>query len=383
VIRAASALVREIPDGRAAAAAALRQAAARLEAPPSGAIVFATPQYRTDAEAILGVFRDAGCASVVGGCASGVLSDEGEAESGRAVAVLLVAGVDLRSFHSDAVSDMRGLLPPGDVRVILPDPARVDLADLMKVHDGGGEFQSLVGGALSGGSEKSGHFQFAGDRVAEGGITGFTLSGVSHVLGIAHGCRPIGRPLVVTRCHGHIVMSLAGRAPMELLREALEAHQKGEGGSGGPVLAGLAMDSAKSPLGRGDFVVRNLLAVQSEQGAVLAVGTPVRVGQTLVFHLMDRASATEDMREMVAGVKQELKSAPAFALYFNCRGRGKNLFGETDHDVLEIRTALGNLPMIGFFGNAEFAPAAGHNWMHTYTGVLLVVGQGVSSAGRK
>jgi small ligand-binding sensory domain FIST len=30
--------------------------------------------------------------------------------------------------------------------------------------------------------------------------------------------------------------------------------------------------------------------------------------------------------------------------------------------------------MAGFFGNGEFAPVGGRNWMHNYTGVLVVGG---------
>lgn len=375
MIRAASALVRDVPDGRAAAAAGLRQAARKLEAPPDAAIVFATPQYRSAADAILEEMVRAGCRSVVGGCASGVLTDEGEAESGRAIALLLLSGGDLRAFHVEKDAPLRPGVPGGGVAVILPDPSSVDLADLVNGFDSEREFRPLFGGALSGGGEHTGHFLFCGNRVVAGGTGGFTLSG-SPAVGISQGCRPIGRPLVITRAHGHMVLGLAGRAPLDVLRDTLQHHAREEGGPGGPVMAGIAVDSSKSPLRRGDFLVRNLLAVQKEDASVLAVGTPVRVGQTLVFHLMDRASAVEDMKEMVGELREQLPEPPAFGLYFNCRGRGKNLFGETDHDVLALRSGIGAFPMAGFFGNAEFAPVGKRNWMHNYTGVFVAVRSG-------
>ncbi|MBI2923965.1 MAG: FIST C-terminal domain-containing protein [Planctomycetes bacterium] len=372
MIHAATALVREIPDGHAAAAAAVQHAGQRLGERPGAAVVFGTPHFRADADAILATFREAGCAAVLGGCASGVMTEEGEAEAGPALAALLLSGLELRPFLAPPDA-LRGALPPGDPVMVLPDPGKIDLAAMMKEFDEAGEFRPLIGGALSGGSGEAGHYQFAGDHVETGSVAGASIAGGSFAIGVAHGCRPIGRPLVITRCEGHIVMALAGRAPLEVLREALEAHAKAEGGPGGPVLAGIAVDSTKSPLKRGDFIVRNLVAVQTEQGAVLAVGTPVRVGQTLVFHLMDREGAVADMKEMVGGVAAELGGPPAFGMYFNCRGRGKFLYGETDHDVLAIRTGLGGFPFIGFFGNAEFAPIARRNWLHNYTGVLLAV----------
>jgi len=71
--------------------------------------------------------------------------------------------------------------------------------------------------------------------------------------------------------------------------------------------------------------------------------------------------------------KETAKAAPAFGLYFNCMGRGYGLYHEPNHDVKAIRQALGPLPLIGFFGNAEFAPWGGRNVVHNYTGSLTVI----------
>lgn len=369
--RAATAIVRDVPEGRAAAAAAVKTAREKLGVAPEGAIVFATPQYRRAANAIMDELKTAGCHSVTGGCAAGVLTEEGEAEGGRAIAVMLLAGGLMRGFHEPDANRLRGVLDGSPFGVIFPDPAAVDLGDLLRGFDEKGEFEPLVGGALSGGSEKAGHFLFAGDHVEKGGIGGAVIDTDRLAIGVAHGCRPIGKPMVITRCHGHLVLGLAGKPPLEMLRDTLQDHAR-SGGPGGPVMAGIAMDSSKSPLRRGDFIVRNLIAMKSEEGEVLAVGTPVRTGQTLVFQLMERTSAIQDMKEMVAETKAELEGEPAFGFYFNCRGRGKNLYGETDHDVLAIRAGLGTFPLIGFFGNAEFAPVGKRNWLHNYTGVLVV-----------
>lgn len=371
--RAASALVREVPDGRSAAAAAARSASAKLGAAPDAAVVFATPHHRHDAAAILEELRRAGCRCVYGGCASGVLTDEGESEEGPALALLLLRDSGLSPIPASDAPSLRRGLPENALALVLPDPAGVELADLARDFDAAGPFRELAGGALSGGSETSGHFQFAGDRVERKSLAAAALAPAWTRIGVSQGCRPIGRPLVVTRSQGNVVLGLAGRPPLEILRATLEEHAK-SGGKGGQVMVGLAMDSAKSPLGRGDFVVRNFAAVQSEQGEFLALGSPVRTGQTLVFHMLDRTGAVEDAKAMVSGLREKLPGSPAFGLYFNCRGRGRGLYGETDHDVLEIRAGLGGFPIAGFFGNGEFAPVGGKNWMHNYTGVLVVGG---------
>jgi small ligand-binding sensory domain FIST len=78
--------------------------------------------------------------------------------------------------------------------------------------------------------------------------------------------------------------------------------------------------------------------------------------------------------ETLTGVHATLGGRrPGFGVYFNCAGRGQGLFGERDHDVKLIREHLGDFPLVGFFGNGEFAPVGGRNFFHTYTGVLVVI----------
>ena len=140
----------------------------------------------------------------------------------------------------------------------------------------------------------------------------------------------------------------------------------------GGIFAGLAIDLKKSPLDRGDFLVRGLVSFDQATGAV-AVSEAVRVGQTIQFQIRDRESAVADLEETLAGLALSLGARrPAFGCYFNCLGRGSGLFGVPDHDVTMIRKHLGDFPLAGFFGNGEFAPIGRTNFFHNYTGVLMV-----------
>jgi small ligand-binding sensory domain FIST len=127
-----------------------------------------------------------------------------------------------------------------------------------------------------------------------------------------------------------------------------------------------------SPLERGDFLVRNLVGVDQSSGAV-AVAERVRVGQTLQFQIRDAEASREDLRAMLDELAGRLGGRrPAFGCYFDCAGRGCGLFGVPDHDVTLIREKLGEFPLIGFFGNGEFAPIGRRNFFHNYTGALVV-----------
>jgi small ligand-binding sensory domain FIST len=211
-------------------------------------------------------------------------------------------------------------------------------------------------------------------RTLTGGLAGLALSGPVPLIGVAQGCMPIGEPYVITRAERNVVHQIAGRPALEILREAIDTVENAEERiPRAGVFAGLAMDPAKSPLERGDFLVRNLMGVDSTSGAV-AVAELVRPGQTIQFQLRDAKTSREDLEATLAVLQTRLNGRrPAFGCYFNCAGRGRGLYGEPDHDVTLIRQRLGEFPLTGFFGNGELAPVGRQNFFHNYTGALLLI----------
>jgi small ligand-binding sensory domain FIST len=165
-----------------------------------------------------------------------------------------------------------------------------------------------------------------------------------------------------------VIHRIANRPALEMLSEAIRSVPGAEARvQRAGVFAGLAMDPAKSPLERGDFLVRNLIGADQSSGAV-AVAEHVRVGQTVQFQIRDAEASRDDLRAMLDDVAMRLGGRrPAFGCYFDCAGRGRGLF-----DVTLIRDRLGDFPLIGFFGNGEFAPIGRRNFFHNYTGALVV-----------
>src|SRR4029453_15522500 len=130
----------------------------------------------------------------------------------------------------------------------------------------------------------------------------------------------------------NLIERIGNRPALEMLEDAIRAMPDGpERIRRAGVFAGLAMDPAKSPLERGDFLVRNLVGVDRSSGAV-AVAERVRVGQTLQFQLRDAEASREDLRAMLDELAGRLGGRrPAFGCYFDCAGRGAGLFGGPDH----------------------------------------------------
>src|SRR5262249_37430178 len=144
---------------------------------------------------------------------------------------------------------------------------------------------------------------------------------------VSQGCRPIGRPLVVTKGEGNVVQELGGKPALERLSEVLSSLDDRDRALARRALhVGLAIDEYRSTFERGDFLVRNLVGIDPRAGAVV-VGDHVRRGQTIQFQVRDAESADEDLRALLEReVKRGASAVPAGALLFTCNGRGTHLF---------------------------------------------------------
>ena len=322
------------------------------------------------------------------GCSGvGVLTEGREIEGATAAAVLVVHDdrmlarvLSIESLGGDGPDPAREIaesagpaLAEGGSLMLLPDPRGLDPAALLGGLAEGLGPVPVVGAVAAAPGEP---IELCNTQHLSGGLVGLALSGPVPVIGVAQGCMPIGEPYAVTRAEGNVVQQIAGRPALDVLREAIQTVENAEERiPRAGLFAGLAMDPAKSPLERGDFLVRNLVGVDRQSGAV-AVGERVRVGQTIQFQLRDARASREDLEAALASLRSRLAGRrPVFGCYFNCAGRGQGLYGQPDHDVTVIREALGPFPLAGFFGNGELAPVGRRNFFHTYTGVLLVIAQ--------
>jgi small ligand-binding sensory domain FIST len=348
------------------------------------ALVFATGDAYPHAHAMLyAVRRVTGARAVVGCSGGGVLTERREVEDEPAVAVLAVADprlvvtpflvealADADAAGAEALARQTGAgVAEGGCLLVLPDTEGLDPRALLAgldEHIGG---LPVVGGVAAGAPL----FELYGTDARRGALAGAALSGPRPIIGVAQGCAPIGEPFVVTRAERNVALEIGSRPALDVLREAVASVPEGaERVARSGLFAGLAIDPSKSPLERGDFLVRNVLGADPASGAV-AVGETLRAGQTIQFQVRDAEASHDDLTATLEDVARHLDGrAPAFGVYFNCAGRGRGLFGVADHDVGLIRDRLGDFPLAGFFGNGEFAPVGRRNFFHTYTGVLVV-----------
>jgi small ligand-binding sensory domain FIST len=211
------------------------------------------------------------------------------------------------------------------------------------------------------------------DAVVTSGAVGALIGpGVDARAVVSQGCRPIGRPYVVTEGSGNIIRTLAGRPALSRLDEVageLTPEEIRAVNSGGLHL-GRVVDEHKADFGPGDFLVRQVLGGDREAGAI-AVNDEVTVGTTVQFHVRDAIAAHDDLDALLAEATDA--TPPDAALLFTCNGRGEHLFGVPDHDAGLVGDRLGPLPVTGFFAAGELGPVAGHNHLHSYTASILLL----------
>ena len=225
----------------------------------------------------------------------------------------------------------------------------------------------VIGGMASSGGSPGGNRLVVDDRVVDQGAVGVFLDGGIEVRTlVSQGCRPIGRPYVVTKAEQNLIGELGGKPAIKRLRELAAAASEEERELLRRGLhVGLVVDEHKPEFTRGDFLVRNLLGADERTGA-LAIGERVAVGQTVQFHVRDAGAADEDLRELLAGADADA------ALLFTCNGRGRSLFSVPDHDAGLVEKFLGPIPLTGAFCAGEIGPVGGRNFLHGFTASLAL-----------
>ncbi|HEX9530262.1 MAG TPA: FIST C-terminal domain-containing protein, partial [Acidimicrobiales bacterium] len=128
---------------------------------------------------------------------------------------------------------------------------------------------------------------------------------------------------------------------------------------------GLVIDEHKVEFGPGDFLVRNVMGADQDNGA-LQIGAEVDVGATVQFHLRDAAAADADLHAVLDGATADA------ALLFTCNGRGRRLFGRPGHDAGALAEAVGPVPTAGLFCAGEFGPVSGRNFLHGFTASIAL-----------
>lgn len=372
-------------------AEAFGDAAKKLEQQLEGSapellLAFVSPDHASECEHLVELVALRFPHALLVGCtAGGVIGDAHEIEDGPALSLTaaVLPGVALSALRvepdwelTDASMWRARIGLPPDARpkfLLLADPFTTDVGGLVAGLDRAYPGAPKFGGLASGGRAPSQNRLFIGDDVHRSGGVGVVFSGnVAVDTIVAQGCRPIGTPMIVTRCEHNVLQELDGRPPLQILAElygSLDARDRELMQSS--LFLGLEMRSDEVEYQPGELLVRNLVGADEETGA-LAIGAALRPMTVAQFVLRDAHSAEQELRSMLERHRRATAGRPAGALLFSCVGRGAGLFGHPDHDTSLFEEQLGPAPLGGFFCNGEIGPVGGTTFLHGYTSAFAM-----------
>jgi len=383
------------PDLDAAIAECVARARAPLgDATPDLALCFVSHEHHAGfAELGARLVEATGASHLLGCTGETVVGGRREVEQGPALSLWLASlpGASLQSFHLStevrrgedgrhevAVEGMPDLQADTaeDVQarrlslLLLGEPFSFPAAGWLEQMAAIVPGMPVSGGLASGGSRPGANRLFHRSRSHTAGAVGVAIEGaeVRHV--VSQGCRPLGPPMVITRCEENVIQELAGRPPLVQLQAIFDGCDERDreilqhAVSGGGLHIGQVVDELLSQPDQGDFLVRNVMGGDQETGAI-QIADHARRGRTVRFHVRDDQSADEDLRQLLA--KSAARGPAGGALLFSCNGRGTRLFDVADHDAACIQDGLGDVPLAGFFAQGEIGPVGGRSFLHGFT----------------
>jgi len=357
------------------------------DTPPDMVLLFASSDYAPDyPELVRETYERSGTSCLVGTSCSGALAGAVSVENQPCLAILCLwlpgatlTPVRLHQAMLDVLDDaelwreMYGP-PPEQTRawLLFADPFRMDAHEMVARLVARYPHTPIMGGTASSmGQERRTWVFFDGQVYDEGGVA-LAIGGPYdlHIV-LSQGCDPIGEPWTVTGVERNLITTISNRPALEVLHETIDTLPPAARATiERNLLVGFPIDEYQHEFHRGEFVVRGLLGIDQERGALM-VGSIPRVGQTIQFQQRNGRNAALDLQQMLVDGKAMVDGRPLVAgLLCTCKGRGSAMFGRPGHDSQAVQSAFRGLTVGGMFSLGEIGPVNGRTVLNSFTAVL-------------
>jgi len=351
---------------------------------PALVVVFSSP-FLDLAEVAAGVRAAAGDGVPVVGCTtSGELAGL-EVGSGSVVVVALGGpGLTVRTARGSladgpraagiaAAAGIEAIDAPHRLLLMLTEGLAGDRAEIVRgAYSVAGAGVPLVGGCAGDELEMRRTLQLYGDEVLTGAVIGAAIGSEAPIgVGIGHGWRRIGEPIVVTASNGDRILRLDDEPALDYYLTRLGAppeafddqatwqqrsllHPLGLPRPGGEeVRAILGVDFADRSLFCGDVPQGTMIWIMEGDADTVLAGTGVACDEALAM-LGDRP--------------------PVGLIAFDCTAR-RGILGEEGvrREVQEIAARAPGAPVGGFYTYGEIARTRGSRGVHNATLVMLAL----------
>jgi hypothetical protein len=355
-------------------------------ADPRLLIIFSSSAY--DPERLLHAVRAAAPGVPVIGCSTaGEIATSGPGQSGVVVTALGGSGFsivtevardaaeDLRAAGAQAASCLEAIEPREHrALLLLTDGLAGDQTAIVRgAYSVVGAQVPLVGGCAGDDLRMSRTVQFHGDEVLSGAVVAAALGSDAPLgIGVRHGWRRVGEPMLVTRSAQNRVHEIDGRPALDVYFDRLGApcdvRQQAEA---------FVRFSQIHPLGLVSRSEEHVRFVGDADFADRSLGCIAEVPQGSLVWLMegDDASVLEATDAACADALAALGDQPPLGLLaFDCIAR-RGVLGEEGIGLEVERVAARGqgAPVAGFYTYGEIARTRGINGFHNQTLVVLAL----------
>jgi small ligand-binding sensory domain FIST len=272
---------------------------------------------------------------------SGILTENGEIEGVSAVAGIIWTGPTAHVTAGDQPHEVAASL---DIGRAAPTLLAFHAADGFDGADVG----AIARGRCVFGAGCPGPAIWAvrAGSISTGRVAAMRLEGPAPVVEYATASKLVTEAMVVTKMEAGLVLEIDGQPALDVL-----SAKAGGGRYGGLILVALhdAVDPAR-------YLVRPLRGIDPERRSI-AIAGDVSVGDSLSFAVRDAEASRDALAEAARRAERQiLGSAPTFALFLSCAGRGRSLYGEPDADVRILKKRFPRIPIAGMHSAFEVVP---------------------------
>ena len=175
--------------------------------------------------------------TIIGCNSGGIISNSKEVEMEPAISVLAMHLPDVKIFpfqlnESDMTDIQAGpdlintldIYPPDKPHfIVFADPTNFDVIKYLHLSNEGYKGLPVIGGLSSGAVMGAPNWLFLNGVLFQEGLVGVALTGdIEFDVIVSQGCRPVGKPYVITKAEGNVLYELAGRSSLEVVRELIQ-----------------------------------------------------------------------------------------------------------------------------------------------------------------
>jgi hypothetical protein len=373
------------PNARDAGAEAAR--AALTGADPRLLVVFCSNSY--DLEALLaGINETSGGTPLIGCSTAGEIAATGPGDAGVVVTALggtgfaastaaaLGASTRLREAGAEVAQSASGLAGgPHRVLMLLTDGLAGDQQEIVRGAYGVlGASIPLVGGCAGDDLEMKATYQLHDDKVLRDAVVGAAIASDAPMgIGVRHGWRRVGDPMVVTSSANNRVHLLDSQPALDVYLERLDAPAEAREDP-----AAFTRFALTHPLGlskrTGEDQARFIGEANFEDRSLGCIAE-VPQGGLAWFMEGDDASVLAATDAACADALGSLNgSAPLGLIAFDCIARRGVLGDEGIRDEVDrVNSSAGGAPVAGFYTYGEIARTHGLTGFHNQTLVVLAL----------